>query len=343
MPTAEELVVALKSEGAQEVNDDLKTTERRMEGTADAAEEQADRLGGFANKVKGAMAAIVAGLAIGVAGILSQVPVIGEAMAGLKAVFNALTLQIDKRLRPGLTKLNKEFFELANAIMEGDYSQAKAELRDIANVIGQVDVTSLIKDFNTLAADAIGALADSVSSANENLTAKDFQQVTSTIINLIEDGLTKIINTTDWSAFIGDIIDLMGKFQEGASKAVNNEIVKPLTGYIEDNWDEWLDSAIQFGKDLVENIAEGISQNDESVINSISGMEIASGVTLGDIGALSAMAGGPVGMAAQQGVSQVAGTTNTTNSNGVNLQLDGRSIVESTGRIVADTFRVRNI
>jgi len=341
MPTAEELIVALKSEGAQEVNDDLKNTERRMEGTADAAEEQADRLGGFANKVKGAMAAIVAGLAIGAAGILSQVPVIGEAMAGLKAVFNALTLQIDKRLRPGLTKLNKEFFELANAIMEGDYEQAKAELRDIANVIGQVDVTSLIKDFQDLAANAISTLVQRFRTANENITAADIENITTKIIRLMKRGLTKIINATDWSAFIGDVIEFMGKFSEGAKGAINDEIVKPLTNYIEENWDDWVDSAIQFGKDLVKNIAKGIRQNDESVINSIAGMEIASGLTLGDIGALSAMAGGPVGMTAQKGVSRLAGTTNTTNNNG--FTLDGRQLSESTGRHRADPSRRRNI
>jgi hypothetical protein len=337
-----------------------------MEDTADTAERQADQLGGFANKIKGAMAAIVAGLAIGAAGVLSQVPVIGEAFAGLKAVFQAFAFQIDKRLRPGLTKINKEFFELANAIFAGDYEQAKKELKDIGSAIKNLDLSGaikeftnfgkqaisfigenvnakqLVKDFNTLAANAIGALVDGVSSANENLTAEDFQQVTSTVISLIKDGLTKLINAADWSAFVGDIIDLMGKFQEGASKAVNNEIVKPLTGYIEDNWDDWVDAAIEFGKDLVENIAKGIKQNDESVINAIAGMEIASGITLGDIGALSAMAGGPVGMAAGAAVNRAAGTTNTTNDSGFSgIIMDGRKMAEDTGRYFADASNRR--
>ena len=341
MPTAEELVVALRSEGATEVNDDLKQTEERMEDTADTAERQADQLGGFANKIKGAMAAIVAGLAIGAAGVLSQVPVIGEAMAGLKAVFQAFAFQIDKRLRPGLTKINTEFFELSNAIMAGDYQQAKKELRDIANILGNINVTKLSKEFQDLAANAVGRLVQGFRTANENITAGDIERITERVIRLIKRGLTKLINATDWSAFIGDIIDFMGKFSEGAKGAINDEIVKPLTNYIEENWDDWVDAAIQFGKDLVENIAQGIKQNDESVINSIAGMEIASGITLGDIGAFSAMAGGPVGMAASEGVSRFAGTTNTTNNNGITL--DGRKMTEDTGRYRSDASLRRGL
>jgi len=341
MPTAEELIVALKSEGAQEVNDDLKTTERRMEGTADAAEEQADRLGGFANKVKVAMAAIVAGLAIGAAGILSQVPVIGEAMAGLKAVFSAVVMQIDKKLRPGITKLNKEFFELANAIMEGDYSQVKKELKDIANVVksfvGGINLTKLIKKYQDFVAKGIGKLVSALRGIINNISAKDVQGWVRKYINLSKRAFTKFIGATDWSAFIKDIISFMGRFAKGAGTAIDNNIVKPLVGYIEDNWKDWLDSAIQLGKDLVDKLVEGVKNKAGDLADAVKDIELAAGVTIGDVA--DTVSGG-------DGGGTNVNTSNPMMSAGTTrggTQIDGRQLSESTGRYRADPSRRRNI
>jgi len=342
MPTAEELIVALKSEGAQEVNDDLKTTERRMEGTADAAEEQADRLGGFANKVKGAMAAIVAGLAIGAAGILSQVPVIGEAMAGLKAVFNALALQIDKRLRPGLTKLNKEFFELANAIMEGDYSQVKKELKDIAGVIKGfvtgVNITQLIKKFQDFAADAIGGLVTRITKFAQSLTVADFRKFNATLIRLAKRGLNKLIGAADWSEFAITMVTTLGKAIVGRQQAVKNEIIDPLVGHIEDNWDDWLSSAIQLGKDLVDKLAEGVKNKAGDLADEVKDIELAAGVTIGDVTNAVGGDGGGGG-----GTNNPRPTSRQQRLLSGNAQIDGRQLSESTGRHRADPFRLRNI
>jgi hypothetical protein len=340
MPTAEELIVALKSEGAQEVNDDLKTTERRMEGTADAAEEQADRLGGFANKVKGAMAAIVAGLAIGAAGILSQVPVIGEAMAGLKAVFNALALQIDKRLRPGLTTLNKEFFELANAIMSGNFSQVKKELKDIANVIKGfvtgVNITQLIKKFQNFAADAIGGLVTRITKFAQSLTVADFRKFNATLMRLTKRGLKKLINAADWSAFAIALVTMLGKAIVGNKQAIKQEIVDPLVGFIENNWRDWLDSAIQLGKDLVDKLIQGVKNKAGDLANAVENIELAAGVTVGDVA--DTVGGGGGG----------GNTTQPTRRqerlfSGRGTTLDGRQLSESTGRYRADPSRRRNI
>jgi len=342
MPTAEELIVALKSEGAQEVNDDLKTTERRMEGTADAAEEQADRLGGFANKVKGAMAAIVAGLAIGAAGILSQVPVIGEAMAGLKAVFNALVIQIDKRLRPGITKLNKQFFQLANAIMQGDYEQAKKELKDIANVIksfvGGINVTKLIKKYQDFVAKGIGKLVSALRGIINDISAKDVQGWVRKYINLSKRSLIKFVGATDWSAFVKDIIAFMGRFAKGAGTAINNNIVKPLVRHIEDNWDNWLSSAIELGKDLVDKLAEGVKNKAGDLADEVKDIELAAGVTIGDVTNAVGGDGGGGGR-----TNNPRPTSRQQRLLSGNAQIDGRQLAESTGRHRADPFRVRNI
>lgn len=120
MVTAEELTVAIKSEGVGETQQDLEGVERAMENTADSAGDSADELEGFSERFQGAMSAAVAALAIGAAGLLANVPVLGEAFAGLGAIVSALAFQVDSVLRPALQPLTNFFFSIAQAIFEAD-------------------------------------------------------------------------------------------------------------------------------------------------------------------------------------------------------------------------------
>jgi len=339
MTSIAELVVSAKPQGVDEVESEMNNLENTTQETTENLDQSAGMLSGLARKFKGGMMAIVGGLAIAAGGVLSQVPVLGQAMDGLKAIFQALAFQVDKKLRPFISKLSQEFFELSDAIFAGNYGQAKKEIGDSISLFSSIDVTRLIKDFQDLAANAVGFLADSFRQANENITAGDIQAITAKVIRLIKRGFRKLINATDWSALIGDIIEFMGKFQEGASKAVNNEIVKPLTGYIEDNWKDWVKGAIQFGKDLVKNIAKGIKNNNVDLRNAVESMEIASGITLGDVGALSAMAGGPVGMAAREAYnSDFIGSRGSGNST---IMIDGSRLNDTQGRYRKDALNRR--
>ena len=120
MVTAEELVVSITSDGTQETQDDLEGVEQSMEDTADSAGDSADELEGFSKKFSGALSAATAALAVGAAGLLSQVPVIGEAMSGLFAIVEALAFQMDSVLRPVLSPIGDFFFDVANRIFEAD-------------------------------------------------------------------------------------------------------------------------------------------------------------------------------------------------------------------------------
>ena len=124
MPTAEELIVAIKSEGVGETQEDLEGVESSMEDTADAAGDSADQLEGFSERFAGAMGAAVAALAVGAAGLLAQVPVLGEAFSGLAAIVDAVSFQMDSVLRPAMSDVTDTLFEIANAIFEADGSLA---------------------------------------------------------------------------------------------------------------------------------------------------------------------------------------------------------------------------
>jgi len=289
--------------------------------------------------------------------------VLGQAMDGLKAIFQAIAFQVDKKLRPFISDLSQEFFELADAIFAGNYGKAKQEIKDIINLfkninVGKlltsfknlatdaiqffadnINVSSLLKKFGSIASDAIDFLAQGFRNAENKISSEDIQRIISKLINLIESGLKGLINATDWSKLIGSIIDLMGKFQEGAKKAIDKQIVQPLTGFIEENWQDWVSAAIDFGKDLVENIAKGIRQNDTSVKQALSGMEIAGGVTLGDVMQVSTM-GGPMGMALEQS-GEVNDFIGSSVESQAKLFLDGREINKGVGRVRKDVLNRR--
>lgn len=91
-----------------------------MEETAQSAGDSADQLEGFSKKFRGAMSAAVTALAIGAAGLLSQVPVIGAAFEGLKAVASAVAYQMDSVLRPAISGVTDTLFEVASSINESD-------------------------------------------------------------------------------------------------------------------------------------------------------------------------------------------------------------------------------
>lgn len=132
MPTAEELVIEIQSTGVSETKDKLEGVEDSMEETAEQAGDSAEELDGFSEKFAGAMQAAVAALAVGTAGLASQVPVVGELFAGLMAIMEAIGLQIDSLLRQlGLSGLAGVFFTVSRMILEAD-----GALGDFIGVLG---------------------------------------------------------------------------------------------------------------------------------------------------------------------------------------------------------------
>jgi hypothetical protein len=125
MPTAQELIVAIRSEGVDQTRGKLEDVGDSMSDTASKAGNSADRLEGFSQKFQGAMGAAVAALAVGAAGLLSQVPVIGEVASGLGAVVDSVVVKIDETLRPILTPITNKLFELAKAISNTDGTLGK--------------------------------------------------------------------------------------------------------------------------------------------------------------------------------------------------------------------------
>jgi hypothetical protein len=115
-----ELAVALKSEGAEQTQEEIEQTGDTLDETVETLDESSDSAEELSKSFTGALSAITAGLAVVAGTLISKVPVLGESLSGLGAVAAAIGFQVDRTLRPALAKVNEELFSLSDAIFEAE-------------------------------------------------------------------------------------------------------------------------------------------------------------------------------------------------------------------------------
>lgn len=116
----EDLVVAAKPEGIDETKGELDGLQQSLDESAESMGDTASEMGDIQSKWQGAMNALVTGLAVATAGLLSKVPVLGEAFGGLLAVVEAVAYHMDQVLRPVLEPITNGLFDLSDAIYEAE-------------------------------------------------------------------------------------------------------------------------------------------------------------------------------------------------------------------------------
>lgn len=240
MPDEEyNLLVKISPEGADETNRELREVSETFEETADSAQEDADRLEGFARQWRGAMAVIVAGLGVASAGLLSKVPVIQDSLLGLSAVMESVGLSIDEVLRPGLSDFNDALFDLAIAIDEADSST-----RAFVGILG-----TLIAVVPPLA----GAIAYLVSPLAGLATAAFAVGTAAAVVTAELSGLTDMtgIVEADTDSLIGVITDLLVIIQGPYIFALMN-LQDALDGTF--TFDEYVDNVQQFVGRVLESL-----------------------------------------------------------------------------------------
>lgn len=118
--TIQELLVKIRPDGVDETADGLERTEESFAETAEGVEEQTGLLEQFSQRFKGAMGVVVAGLGVAAAGLLAQIPVLGEAIAGLNLLLDSLILRLDEKLRPAITPITNALVDMSSAVLEAD-------------------------------------------------------------------------------------------------------------------------------------------------------------------------------------------------------------------------------
>ena len=116
MVTVSEVVVSLRSDGADDTQDDLEGLSDSTEEVTQNLDEQTEKLTDFAQSWSGALTAVTVGLLAATGGLLSQIPLVGQAFDGLFAILQAVALQIDQVLRPVFGFVPGLLFAIAEAI-----------------------------------------------------------------------------------------------------------------------------------------------------------------------------------------------------------------------------------
>lgn len=267
MVTVEELVVKATPTGIDDVNDEMQKMEKSVDETTEKVDDQGSKLSGMARKFKGAMGAIIAGIAVGAAGVLSKVPSLGGVVDGLAAIFDALALQLDGELRPTLNKISTAFFDIARAIAKGDYDKAVKRLKElIKNLLDveDLDAKTVIAKIQSIITDGLSKLTEFITKELNNISQKEIEKALTKVIELIRFGITNglklLKNEVDWKALFFAILRFLGRAAKASANVIDREIVQPLTRYIENNWRDWLDSAIQLAYGLIQTLIKGIKE-----------------------------------------------------------------------------------
>ncbi|UXF50610.1 hypothetical protein 7908G4C8_22 [Haloquadratum phage sp.] len=228
---AEELVVKALPEGFGETNDKLEKTDEKFEQVSSSMEESTGLLSSLANKFGGALSAIVAGVAIATAGLLSQVPILGEVVSGLTSVINAVAFQLDKRLRPVLGPVRDGLFELAQAIFEGNFGKAESIIKDFVDAIATIDFGAVFASIT----DAVDGILKKIQSAFDDKSGKGvingivgfFQGLTGFIANrlsgFLEDVVMELKGTRTSNVLAGFLVDslsALSNFTASATSAI---------------------------------------------------------------------------------------------------------------------------
>lgn len=280
MATIEELVVKARPEGLSETADGFEEMEEGLAETEGQMEDTTSGLEDLQNRWTGLMGALVAGLAVATGGILSQVPVIGEAASGLGAILETLALKIDQDLRPQVSNLTDDFFDLSEDIAEADSSaEALGEtLGGLATIISENVSTAtddlsieqtidFVIEVGQVAIDTSGLEERLKTRLRDTLTPEGLADVIKSVFPQVSVAQFLIETGTDWAS------DLASSFVSGAETKLDN-----ATDTVTSKIESVVDTGIGIGEDFVSNLATGItnkasnlSEKAENLSDSVSG------------------------------------------------------------------------
>ena len=249
-----DLAVRLRGEGIDEAEEGLDGVGDQFDETADNVGDSADDMEGFASKWQGAMGAIVAGIAVAAAGLLSQVPVVGGLMEGLVAIIEAVAFQMDQVLRPILQPVADAFFEIADAIFN-----AEGPLGTLIGIVGTVIavlaglaiIGKIIGFFSGLAAIwgvlvTIGQIVVTAVAAIAGILGLPVVAVAALIAAIV--ALVAVF-ATDFMGIRSTVADVL----TGVVEAIVS-----FTATITDLFLDFIADAFEWGKDLILNFKDGI-------------------------------------------------------------------------------------
>lgn len=330
MPAVEELVVAAKPEGIEETTDQLEEMEEGFEETGDEMEDTADGLSDLQGKWQGAMGAIVAGLAVAVGGILSQVPVLGQAMEGLGAIAAAFGFQLNQLLRDlGAGGFIDWLFSSAEAVFaaEGAWGDLVGVLTGVAAVLTTV-IAGII---------AYGAAFTSVSGALAG--AYSALQTVAAVIAAVAGGVSAL--TVGIALLVAAVAALAVAmiFNIGGIRDKTIAFFWEMVNAARNAGDAMYSGLVGALEGVTRAIALPVLDGINAVISTINGVvrklpdSVKSRVGVGTLGTVSA---GDIGLDPEGGIGSGNAAANVKRRQEVQVRMDGRNLVSQDGKYRRD-------
>ena len=338
MVTVSEVVVRAVPEGISETTDGLEEVESATKETTDQMSEQSEEMSSFAQSFQGSMSAILAGLGVAAAGLLSQVPVIGEAFSGLTAVVDAVALRLDSVLRPVFGPITNGLIRLADIIATAD--GAFGLFLDSIILIGTVlgTIAGIIATVSTLASAFAGTFS-TLATVGSVVVG-----VLTTIVSIIG-----IVPLAIGAAIVGLAL-LAWHFREEIVNAISAAIegiqnfaskigpaVSSALQVVRDKFTDLVADARGWGRSLIQRFIRGIKSLVGNLRGIIGDTEIAAGVSVNDItGAAGdiASSAGDAASGASDFIGSVGGSANK-------IFLDGQRVDNNQGRFRKDSLTRR--
>jgi phage-related protein len=268
MVTVSEVVVGLRSDGADDTKDDLQEVSDQTEETTQQLDEQSEQMTELAQGFAGALEAATVGLLAASAGLLSQVPVLGQLFDGLFAIVQAVALQMDQVLRPVLGPLSKKMFGFAQSI-----SNAEGTAGDIIGVLGTIiAVLGTIVGAVVSAAVALGQGGALVSAAST--AASVIAGVVGTIISVI--GGVPLAVAAVVAAILGFIVAMVTNFGGFRDKVLS--ILSTLASKFVSGFKSFLQDPIGFISDFISAVVDLLFNTDWLGLGGKVGSAIVSGL-----------------------------------------------------------------
>lgn len=356
-----EVVVRATPEGLQSTTNQVDEMSDGVEDSTDEMDEQAGVMSRLSKRFSGAMGAVMTGMAVATAGLLSQVPVIGELMGGLGAIIDGLAFRLDSLLRPTFGPIVDRLFDFADAIFEAD--GALGTVIDILLVAGTIlgtlagvvlTVTKvlapMISSFGvlvTVGKVVVGAIASIIGIigavplaigllvAGLALLAWHFREE---IVGAIKTAIGWIGDIADrFTDFVSDALEwgvdvlanLVESFKDGAGS-----VFDWVTGFVSDITESFTDlvsDAFEWGKDLIQRFISGI----KSAASGIGEISIVGDLTLGDV---AGEVSGALGGGNDSGGTEFRGSVGGNNGG---TYLDGRRVDSNQSRFSKDRLTRR--
>ena len=294
MVTVSEVVVRAVPEGISETTDGLEEVESATKETTDQMSEQSEEMSSFAQSFQGSMSAILAGLGVATAGLLSQVPVIGEAFSGLTAVVDAVALRLDSVLRPVFSPITNGLMRLADIVATADGAFGLfldsiivigTTLGTIAGIIATVSTlaSAFAGTFSTLAtvgSVVVGVLTTIVSIIGivplviaavvvgvalliEHFIG--FRNIWNGLVDRIQAGIGILRTLVDIFTTVAPAV--LDKMAAGIKEGISNAIgaIVDFVSDVADKFDGLVSDAKEWGSDLLEGFIAGIGNKIEDV------------------------------------------------------------------------------